>query len=112
MHSLLYAHNARRAHHAAGDLTLNEELCAAAQRWADELVRRDSFEHSLQRYNGSLVGLRRLPSSLLFSSQTLASLASPYSFTRHLIRIFHSSLDLLIKSSLVLSLSDQVEREL
>lgn len=56
MQSLLLAHNARRAQHAVNELSLSGELCALAQQWADELVRRDSFEHSLQRHNGSLVG--------------------------------------------------------
>ena len=84
MRSLLNAHNVRRAMHAAADLMLNEELCAAAQRWADTLVSRDSFEHSLQRYNSSLVGLRPFafllslhPSSRTLSHTLSLSLASP-----------------------------------
>lgn len=52
---ILRAHNRRRAQHCAPPLRWSKKLARAAQRWADELARRDcAFEHSRTRYGENL----------------------------------------------------------
>lgn len=52
---ILEAHNRRRAQHCAAPLRWSRKLARSAQRWADELARRDcAFEHSRTRYGENL----------------------------------------------------------
>jgi uncharacterized protein YkwD len=37
-------------------LTLNKDLCAHAQKWADHLAKIGAFQHSDCNYNGTRVG--------------------------------------------------------
>lgn len=52
----LRAHNDYRELHDAPALTLNADLSAMAQRWADHLAANDLFEHSPERPYKGYVG--------------------------------------------------------
>ncbi|CAI9738265.1 Golgi-associated plant pathogenesis-related protein 1 [Octopus vulgaris] len=54
--SALEAHNRHRAKHGVPDLTLAEDLCEMAQKWADYLASINAPKHSDENHRGKNVG--------------------------------------------------------